>query len=193
MTTSGPPWFLLVPFSVSSYLWHSFFLFRRCRLCLFLLYVILSMPLTSSAAASTALTCPFTPLGPPNLFRHHSYCPYTSSAATAIAAVYLIPYPSTSSTAAANATVYPIPYLSTSSTTAANATTYYLLCPCTSSAASTATYSIPCPYSSSTATIGAIVYPISYPCTSSAASASAATYLYPCLYTSSAAPASAAT
>ena len=159
MTTSGPPWFLLVPFSVSSYLWHSFFLFRRCRLCLFLLYVILSMPLTSSAAASTALTCPFTPLGPPNLFRHHSYCPYTSSAATASAAVYLIPYPSTSST------------------TAANATTYYILCPCTSSAASTATYSIPCPYSSSTATIGAIVYPISYPCTSSAASASAATYL----------------
>ena len=161
MTTSGPPWFLLVPFSVSSYLWHSFFLFCRCRLCLFLLYVILSMPLTSSAAASTALTCPFTPLGPPNLFRHHSYCPYTSSAATASAAVYLIPYPSTSSTAAANAAVYPIPYPSTSSTTAANATTY----------------SIPCPYSSSTATIGAIVYPISYPCTSSAASASAATYL----------------
>ena len=61
VTTSGPPWFLFLPFSLSSYLWHSSYPFHRRRLCLFLLYGILSMALTSSAAASAALTYTLAP------------------------------------------------------------------------------------------------------------------------------------
>ena len=98
VTTSGPPWFLLLPFSVSSFLpasfpsplplppppplplptlWHPFHplnLFCRQLCCLYLSSFILSTPKTSFTAVASVATYP-------------KSCPYTPSAATASAAI----------------------------------------------------------------------------------------------------------
>ena len=131
VTTSGPPWFLLLPFSVSSYLpasfpsplplppplplplptlWHPFHpLNLFCRR-LYLSSFILSTPYTSSAAAASAATYP-------------KSCPHTSNVAAVSAATYLIPCPHTSSAAAATASTYPKSCLYTSSAAASTAAT----------------------------------------------------------------------